>query len=378
MTKARLLTGATGFVGGAIALELIRETAEPIFCVVRPGRDGTTPAERLRLALERVCREYDEMALLPLALDRCRAVSGDLILPHCGVDVEALPDIGEIWHAAASLAFEDEREEEIARANVGGTEGALALAGRLGVDAFNHISTAYVGGARGGTFVEQVPPADSPSNNTYERTKLAAEHLVASSDLPRWRIFRPSIVIGHSGTHAATAFTGLYGFVRNLLVLRERVSEVLGDMLMHRPLRLTADGGVPINVIPVDLVARSAVRISLSASDAQIFHLTNSQAPQLGEGLAVIADLVGIKPPRYVSSPDELTAIDRQVDEKLVFYGSYIRQRLEFDRSNSDAVLGPDSGAFPMNAETVAEFVSWYLEYLARQKQGKAAGRAVA
>lgn len=378
MTGARLLTGATGFVGGAIALELIRETVEPIVCVVRPGPDGTRPEERLRASLEAACRAYDEPDLLGPGLERCTAVTGDLTLPECGVATDGLPEIIEVWHAAASLAFEDEHEDAIAAANVGGTEQALALAQSLRAPTFNHVSTAYVGGARGGTLGEEVPAADAPSNNAYERTKLIAERLVAVADLPQVRIFRPGIVIGHSRTRAATAFTGLYGFVRNLRLLKLEVSEVLGDLLMHRPLRLIADGSVPINLIPIDMVASSAVRISLSDSAAQIFHLTNSAAPELDAGLAMISRLVGIAPPRYVESRDELTSIDERVDEKLRFYRSYISQQIEFDRTNTDAVLGADSGAFPMSAEKVGQFVEWYLERLASESPDKPVSKAVA
>jgi thioester reductase-like protein len=378
MSGARLLTGATGFVGGAIALELIRETEGPIVCVVRPGADGCAPEERLRAALEIACREYDEPDLLGPALERCRAIAGDLTLPECGVDVAGMPEIVEVWHAAASLAFEDEHEDAIAAANVGGTEQALALARSLRAPGFNHISTAFVGGARGGTLLEQVPAADAPSNNVYERTKLTAERLVAVTELPRVRIFRPGIVIGHSRTRAATAFTGLYGFVRNLQLLRLGVSKVLGDLLLHRPLRLIADGLAPINLIPIDMVASAAVRISQSDSTDRIFHLTNSAAPALDAGLGEIARLVGIAPPRYVESRDELTSIDQQVDEKLRFYRSYISQRLEFDRTNADAVLGPQSGAFPMTPELVGQFVEWYLDRLARERLGKPVREAVA
>lgn len=378
MGGVRLLTGATGFVGGAIALELIRQTSEPIVCVVRPGADGSSPGERLRASLTAACREYDEPELLGPALERCTAVAGDLTLSRCGVDIAELPRIDEVWHAAASLAFEDEHEDAIAAANVGGTEQVLALAGALGASAFNHVSTAYVGGARGGTLREEVPPADAPSNNAYERTKLMAEHLVLTADFPRLRLFRPGIVIGHSRTRAATAFTGLYGFVRNLQLLQLEVSEVLGDMLLHRPLRLIANPAAPINLIPIDMVARSAVRIGLSDSPAQIFHLTNSTPPELESGLAVIAGQVRIAPPRYVESRDELTSIDEQVDEKLRFYRSYISQRLEFDRTNADAVLGPGSGNFPMSPERVGEFVEWYLEHITRERPDEPVGEAVA
>lgn len=373
MRGVRLITGATGFVGGAITLELLRRTEDPLVCVVRPGRDGETPEERLRESLQNACREYDEPEMLEAARERCTAVAGDLTLPRCGVDHDRLPEIIEFWHAAASLAFEDEREEAIAAANVGGTQQAVALAQAAGVPVFNHISTAYVAGARTGMLEEALPPADAPSNNAYERTKLIAEHFVASADLPRVRIFRPSIVIGHSRTYAATAFTGLYGFIRNLRLLQEQVSQVLGDMLLHRPLRLLADGGVPINLIPIDMVAQSAVTIAHSDSDAQIFHLTNSSPPELGVGLGVVADMVGIKPPKFVSSRDELTSIDRQVDEKMLFYGSYLRSSLEFDRTNSDAVLGSDSGDFLMSLDEMKAFVSWYLDRLDQEAKAKVA-----
>ena len=361
---AILLTGATGFVGGAIVLELLEAGAERVVCVVRPGADGTGPEQRLRQSLERACREYARADLLDRAIERCTAVAGDLTKPMCGVDPRQIPAVDKVWHAAASLAFEDEQEEAIAAANIGGTKQALALAEALEAGEFNHISTAYVGGARGGLLHEEVPPADAPSNNAYERTKLVAEELVSAGQLSRVRIFRPSIVIGHSQTFAATAFTGLYGFIRNLRLLNLKVSEVLGDMLRHRPLRLIADGGAQVNFIPIDHVARSAVAIAGSESRAQVFHLTNSAAPELDTGLAVVAEMVGIAPPRYVDSADRLTSIDLEVDRTLQFYRSYISQRIQFDRTNTDAVLGAGSGDFPMSAQTFRPFVSWYLDRL--------------
>lgn len=110
-----LVSGATGFVGGALVLELLRRTDDPIT---------------------------------------------------------------DAWHAAASLRYEDADRSEILRTNVDGTAGMLGLARLLGVERFHHISTAYVADTRTGNVPERFPGADTTPNNAYEESKIAAERLV--------------------------------------------------------------------------------------------------------------------------------------------------------------------------------------------------------
>jgi hypothetical protein len=156
------------------------------------------------------------------------------------------------------------------------------------------------------------------------------------------------------------------------------VSAVLGDMLAHRSLRLLGDASAPINVIPIDMVASSAVRIALSESTERIFHLTNSEPPQLEMALEVISGLLGIKPPRYVMSPDELTSIDVKVDEHLQFYRSYIGKTLEFNQSNAESVLGSESVAFPVSPDLIERFITWYLQHLEAEREPESSSEVVA
>lgn len=363
MSRTVLLTGATGFIGGSLLLELLRTSDDTIFCLVRGDRRNG-PVARLDAALSHACEAYGMPELLPIARERCVAVEGDITRPVCGVDLSAVGPVDVVWHSAASLAFEDDREEAIYLANVQGTQNVIGLIDAVGAGTYNHFSTAYVGGARNGTIDETIPPPNTPCNNAYERSKLAAEHLVAALDLPRVRIFRPSIVIGHSETLVATSYTGLYGFVRSLRRLRTRIDPVVGGLLEHRSLRLIAEPDAPINLIPVDHVTGPAVAISQSASTEVVFHLTNSAAPPLAQSMEVVAEKVGIRAPRYVDSRDELNSIDERVDDELTFYGSYLRDIKLFDRSNSDAVLGAGSGAFPIDPEALGAYVGWYVDML--------------
>ncbi|WP_437900207.1 SDR family oxidoreductase [Sorangium sp. So ce124] len=49
MKEAHLVTGATGFIGGALVLELLRRTDDDIVAMVRPGDTGAV--ERFRQSI---------------------------------------------------------------------------------------------------------------------------------------------------------------------------------------------------------------------------------------------------------------------------------------------------------------------------------------
>jgi nucleoside-diphosphate-sugar epimerase len=362
--ERHLVTGATGFIGAALVLELIEQTDAEVLCLVRGSAQEPDPEQRFTTAITHAATVYGKEELVEEILSRCRVLPGDITQPLCGVEDLDVSGVEQLWHAAASLAFEDDSEQEILRHNVDGTQAVIDLASRLGVRVFNHVSTAYVAGGRTGRILEELPPLDTETNNAYERSKIRGEHLVAVAPFERVRIFRPSIVIGHSQTYAATTFTGLYGFIRNFKTLRREVSKQLGMFLDHRPIRLVADPTVEMNLIPVDMVARAAVAVSRSDSDERIFHLTNAEPIVIAEGMEVLARAVGIRAPLYVMNREELTSIDVDVDDRLAFYGSYMRSAKVFDHSNVDAAIGSGALSYPLPGPRVEAIVDWYVAYL--------------
>lgn len=356
-----LLTGVTGFIGGAIAIELMSKTDVEVLCLVREA-GGMSIDDRLESALRASAAMYG-VAIGDDQLRRFRPLAGDITEPFAGVDPDALPPLASVWHVAASLAFEDERAEEISRHNFGGTQHVVDLAKAAGCGEFNYVSTAYVAGARRGAIAEEYLAADAEgaANNHYERSKMQAERVVAGAGFEITRIFRPSVVIGHSETLQATTFSGLYGFVRNLQRAREMVRESLGDLLRYRPLRLLADGDTPVNFVPVDYVARAAVVISESGEEG-VFHLANSTPPRLEECWRSTADVLGMVRPLFVTDADEFTLIDQKVDDNMAFYRSYMTDEKYFSTARAESVLGEGAMACPLPPESMARYVGWYLD----------------
>jgi nucleoside-diphosphate-sugar epimerase len=355
-----LVTGATGFIGGALVLELLAETDRNLLCLVRP-QGGVSAEERLREALREAAHAYDRTDLLDAIDARCEAVPGDLSQPEEAVKSFAGRDVDTVWHVAASLNFHERARSSTIRQNVDGTRTVLEM-GRDGA-ARHHVqfSTAYVAGIRTGTILEQ--PAGEPEavNNPYEESKVRAEMLVAQVTDRRTWICRPSIVIGNSRTLATLSTAGIYDSVSNLdLGKRVGLPEMLGD----RPLHVVREPSSPVNLIPVDAVVRNAMRIRFSQSDSGIFHLTNSTPPRLDDVSRVICEALDVTPPVYVDSEEPLIPLEKMLkdDPRNQFWEPYLNNRRDFDLTNTDAVVGPEASTFPLDDAQLRPYIDWFVE----------------
>ncbi|MFI9246831.1 SDR family oxidoreductase [Streptomyces sp. NPDC053086] len=368
------VTGATGFVGGAIALELLARTDVDVVCLVR-GQDDRAATKRLHDALAHAAEVYGMEDLVPAVLERTRAVAGDMTDVDVAATAERIGTVEAVWHVAASLKYEDRHADEIQLMNVTGVHNVLALAKALGEPVFNQVSTAYVAGRRTGPQTESFPEDTAWANNVYEATKTVGEQAVRDSGLP-WRILRPSIVIGHSATRAATSFTGMYGFVSSVLRFKRSVEAELGNLLSHRRVPIISDPGIECDLVPVDFVARNAVRIGISGELGRIYHLNNSASPEVGQVIEEVFDLAGLRRPRFVDSQGMLTDVDRKLDDGIQFYASYMINGKHFDQTNTAGVCGAEASAFPMGREVIRDFVQWYLDRIRQDGRGSAPKRA--
>jgi nucleoside-diphosphate-sugar epimerase len=366
MGTVHLITGATGFVGGAIVLELLQRTDDVILCGVR-GNDAAACQQRLNESLRLAAAAYGLAHLGPEIARRCTAFPLDLEQDPRPDVVPAVARKRIFWHAAASLRYEDRHREQIFRDNIDGTRRVLGLARAVGADRFNYVSTAYVVGRRTGHLAEVIPEGEVPASNCYEVSKLAAERMVWAAPDLETRILRPSIVVGHSRTLAATSFTGLYGFVREVGLFERKVEARLGKILSMRPLSIMLTTAAPINLFPIDLVARDAVAVGLADTDRRVFHLTNDEAPRVGDTVDNLLAEIGLPRPRHVNSPRTFTTIDQTLHDHLEFYNSYINTDKTFSRDNTDAIVGAGSGRSPLSMPRVRELARWYLEHMKRE-----------
>ncbi|MFE3054467.1 SDR family oxidoreductase [Nocardia sp. NPDC059239] len=353
-----LITGATGLVGAALALELLAVTGDEIIAVVR-GADAAEATARLHCALSSAAEDFGEIDLLPDIVHRTRAVPGDILEPGCGVAAAQCGAVTHIWHSAASLRYENEHATEIHALNVAGTEHVLELARALGGVPVNYVSTSYVAGRRTGVQYETLVDTTEFANNVYEESKILAEQRVAGSGL-EWRILRPSIVVGHSRTGAVTTFSGLYGFASALLKFRQGTEPALGHLMRHRRIPVRYEPETETNFVPVDLVARNGVAVGLNGEPSTVYHLANAESPTVQQVLEIAFPWAGLRVPRPVADLRELTAVDEILDHAMDFYGSYMKYGKSFDLSNTESVVGkPDTGS-RMRGVQVAELLEWY------------------
>jgi thioester reductase-like protein len=153
------------------------------------------------------------------------------------------------------------------RVNVDGTRGILELAQEaVRLRRLCHWSTASVAGKRKGVVLEEELDEGQGFHNFYEETKFEAEKLAraAQRNLPI-TIFRPSIVVGDSGSGEIDKLDGPYYLV---------VLIATNALQMRVP--LPGRGTAPLNLVPIDFVIDAAHALSRDERAAgKTLHLTD-------------------------------------------------------------------------------------------------------
>jgi dihydroflavonol-4-reductase len=149
-----LVTGATGFVGAAVARALLKQQWR-VRALARAGSDRSNLSE--------------------LALEVCE---GDLTQPESLVP--ALEGCDALFHVAADYRLGVRDHEQLYRTNVDGTRAILAAAQAAGVTRVVYTSSvAAVGIPKDGTpGVEDTPVALENMIGHYKRSKFLAEEVV--------------------------------------------------------------------------------------------------------------------------------------------------------------------------------------------------------
>lgn len=247
-----LVTGATGFLGGAVAAELSRRGQR----VVGLGRNGDK--------------------LQKLAAMGVPTLHWDLSTPNQEKLSASLAGVDAIVHCAAlSAPFGLSRDFELH--NVKATEALVSAAAELGVRKFIYISTPAVYFR----FQDQIDLTEAtdlpPPVNTYAQTKRAAEMMV----------------LANMGNHP--------------IVLRPRGIYGRGDQaLLPRLLKAAAKGPLPLlrgglartDLTHVDDVVASVIA-ALGAgpsADGEIFNISGGEAIPIREVVERASQRLAIRP----------------------------------------------------------------------------------
>jgi len=329
-----LITGATGFLGVQVVHNLLASHPGATLALLIRDRTGQSGQQRADLIVP------------PAQRSRVRVYSGDVSVPHCGLDAKTYESLSaeatRVIHSAATIRF-DHSLDEARHINVEGTRRLLDFASRARqLRSFTYVGTAYVAGERTGLIREDELAVGQGYRNTYEQTKAEAEALVRSrlGSMPG-TILRPSIIVGDSRTGVTSSFKMMYWPLK----------------IYARRLWRTVPGfpDAVLDIVPVDFVAAAVTRLAFDeAALGTTVHLCAGP-----RGSATIKQ-VASRAAEYFEAPEA-----RYVDPRFFFaavrpllflalwgkkrrvlrdgraYRDYFTMRMQFDTTNAERLLGP-------------------------------------
>jgi nucleoside-diphosphate-sugar epimerase len=240
------LTGASGFLGHAVARELASRGHETVALIRRPG---TGPPGSIPAAGD--LSDADKLAQLI-------EFTAPEVVVHLAAEIASQRDVAKI--------------EEV---NVHGTERLLDACVRAGGPRFVFASTVVTGDAQGAELDES---SELPVETAYGRSKQEGERLVADSGLHS-AVMRPSHVYGPGGWYAEE-------FVKRL----------------RQPGRfaMIGKGHNWWDVVHVDDVATACVDAAERAPAGALYHVVDDDPIRYGDFVRLTAKALGKGPPRSI------------------------------------------------------------------------------
>ncbi len=360
---AYFVTGATGFLGRFLLVELLKRDGT-IYCLCRAGSLDKLDELKARLGADD---------------DRIVPVIGDLAKTRLGVDAEEIERLDgtleHFFHLAAIYDITADADSQRV-ANVEGTRHAVQLAQALHAGHFHHVSSIAAAGLYRGVFTEDMfDEAQDVAHNPYYLTKHESETVVRNECTVPWRVYRPGIVVGHSETGEIDKIDGPYYFFKTIQRLRGATPSWLRF--------IGVDGG-EINIVPVDYVGEGdglASHTSPNSTDRRSTSPIRSRSPSANcsrcstKAAKAPQPVVNVDPRMLDSIPMRLTAavtslpgIKQVSDLALAELGipremfAYLTYPTHFDSSKTQVILAGSGIQVP----PIASYAQHLWEYWER------------
>lgn len=345
MVKTLLLTGATGFLGGAVLEKLLLENSDfNYLLLVR----ANTPEQGLTRIRENMAKFYLPNGQLN-KIDVSHILLGDLAEPDSFINDPRIDGVTHVINCAAVASFGN--NPLIWKVNVDGT---LAFGKRMsqvaGLQRFIHVGTAMSCTPDADTVVsEQVLSAEDDAHLVeYTKSKSAIERLLAEECPGLPLVFaRPSIVVGHTRLGCQPS-SSIFWVFRMALMLRKFMCS-LDDYIDVIPVDYCADALVCILLHPnlPDNIYHISAGEKDSVSFSQIDQAMSTAARQKPMG----ADYCQVEYGALVQMRNQLKGIFGPCNERLMLkamrlYGAFAMLNVRFSNERLLSLGMPPSPRF--------------------------------
>jgi thioester reductase-like protein len=351
-----LLTGFPSLVARAVAAEILHSDARArIIAVVR-----SKFLEDARATIDELPAEQSK---------RVSLVDGDAASIDLGLSGQELKTISrEVTriHHCAQVTYLGVDRKTAEHVNVGGASEIIELASHCdNLECLVFHSSAHVAGDRRGLVLEEELKAGQSFRTVVEETKARAEKLVrAAMDRVPIAVVRPSIIVGDSRTGEVDRFDGPY-----LLILLVVTSPP--DLALPLPGR----GDEPLNLVPIDWVARASVAIGRDPhARGRTFHLVDPEPLTARQVFELVARAGGRRGPRG-SIPANLAkallrapGLDRIAKSPRAFLET-LTTDVTYDARNTEELLGSSGVGRCPPLESYVDKLVEYVQERVRQKR---------
>jgi len=353
-----LLTGGTGFLGEYLMAELL-ERGHHVWAMYR--------SESRKLDTIRFLGTLG----LPRSADSLLWFKGEILDSYDQWDnwcreYEGLDSVDTLIHSAASVRLHMDESGEPLKTNLGSARVLRKLFDKKPMQV-HLISTAYVCGLIQGRRVMEAIHQKGDFVNVYEESKWESEQL--------WKgeatLLRPSIIVGHSETARCVSFTGWYILFQAAHLLDRLLGESADSNRFNMGINIPADPNATTNVVPVDYVAKAAVRIIENpANHNKVFHLTHPNPPTHQWTLDLTCRRFSLAGLGFAGAgaPFEQprNTIERMVWRQMQTILLHFANNPIFDRTNTDGAV-PGLKVPPISEE----FVHKLLDYAMARDWGR-------
>lgn len=252
------LTGATGFLGGEILMQLaMRPDVDRIFCLVR-AKSQEEAGQRMRKLFEFHGDSYDEDRVIPILGNLTQTGLSDILAAN-----EELRGVNVIVHSAANTSFARMHDEAVEKVNIQGLKEILEWAKTLpDLSCFVYVGTATIIGkdVKGRVVREDESPNLEASHVVkYTYTKMLGE-LIVQEYLPPEQVLivRPSILMGDSRPVKPRSYVILWTLAA-------------GNLMRLLPVNPES----ALDIVSVDYAADAIVRLIFARRRHKVYHVSS-------------------------------------------------------------------------------------------------------